>query len=408
MSVEKVDVLIVGGGQAGLAMSEHLSNNGVAHVILERDRIAERWRDARWDSLVANGPAWHDSFPTMDIGGVGADDFASKHDMVRYFEEFAEQIKAPIRCGVAVTEVTKTADGEFLVDTSAGMFAAKNIVVATGPFQTPLIPPVIVDNPELLQMHSCNYYNPQQMPEGAVMVVGAGSSGTQIAEELLKSGRDVYLSVGPHDRPPRRYRGKDFVWWLGVLGKWEIKTPDPKTAHVTIAVSGAYGGKTIDFRRLANDGMMLVGMTQKFENGVLTFAEDLANNIALGDKNHLSLLREADEYIAKNNLDFPAEPDAHNIMADPLCVAEPILELNLARANVTSIIWATGYSLNFNWLKLDIFDESGKPRHHRGVSVEAGIYFIGLPWLSMRGSAFIWGAWKDAKYLAEHIVAKNP
>ncbi|MCE2518082.1 MAG: FAD-dependent oxidoreductase, partial [Alphaproteobacteria bacterium] len=236
--------------------------------------------------------------------------------------------------------------------------------------------------------------------------IGAGSSGSQIADELLRAGREVYLSVGPHDRPPRRYRGKDFVWWLGVLGKWQMKTPPAGREHVTIAVSGAYDGHTVDFRKFAERGMNLLGMTESYQNGVLTIAPDLAHNIREGDANHLSLLAEADDYVTANGLDLPEEPEAHVIRPEPPCMTTPTRELNLAQRGITTVIWATGYVQDFSWLKVDAFDDNGKPQHDRGVSREEGIYFLGLPWLSMRGSSFIWGVWEDARYLAEHIAAR--
>ena len=290
MTVEQIDTLVVGGGQAGLAMSEHLGNNDIPHLVLERDRIAERWRSARWDGLAANGPAWHDVFPSMPFADVGPDAFAGKQSVTDYFEQFARQINAPIRCGVDVQRVEKNnGKAGFRVQTSAGVIDANHVVAATGPFQTPVIPPLVPAEAPVRQLHSNAYFNPGQLPPGAVLVVGSGSSGSQIADELLRAGRRVYLSVGPHDRPPRSYRGRDFVWWLGVLGKWDAAAADPDTAHVTIAVSGAHGGYTIDFRQFAERGMTLLGMTRHYREGRLHFAEDLATNIDNGDTN-LSLI----------------------------------------------------------------------------------------------------------------------
>ena len=360
MSSEKIDTLIVGGGQAGLAMSEHLSNNGVAHLILERERIVERWRTSRWDSLIANGPAWHDRFPTMEFSDVLPDAFAHRNSVVSYFEDFAKKIKAPIRCNVDVKEVLRLPNEAcFSVTTSDdGIIEANNVVAATGPFQQPVIPPLVPSDSGIIQIHSKNYRNPEQLPDGAVLVVGAGSSGSQIADELLRTGRQVFLSVGPHDRPPRRYRGRDYVWWLGVLGIWQAKTPDPKTEHVTIAVSGSHGGQTVDFRRFAQQGMTLLGLTKKFKDGLLCFANDLKENIAQGDKNYLSVLDKADDYVAKNNLDLPEEPEARIIASNPECITNPILELNLDKTNIRSIVWATGFTQDFSWLKVDTFDAS--------------------------------------------------
>jgi len=406
MAIEKVDTLVVGGGQAGLAMSEHLSLNGVQHVVLEKDRIAERWRTSRWDSLVMNGPAWHDRFPSMEFSDSEPNGFPGKESVASYFEEFAEQISAPIRCGVEVLSAKRNGVG-FAVSTTDGDLEVANIVVATGPFHVPVIPPVVPELDGITQLHSSGYRNPEQMSEGGVLVVGAGSSGSQIADELLRAGKDVYLSVGPHDRPPRRYRGKDFVWWLGKLGKWQLKTPPAGREHVTIAVSGAYGGRTIDFRRFAERGMNLVGMTESYDAGTLSFAPDLARNIREGDDNYLSLLAEADTFVETNGLNLPEEPEAKIIGPDPECVTNPVLSIDLEKAGIRTIIWATGFVQDFKWLDVDAFDEDGKPSHKNGVSNEPGVYFLGLPWLSMRGSSFIWGVWEDAKYLASHIVERT-
>ncbi len=244
-----------------------------------------------------------------------------------------------------------------------------------------------------MQIHSKTYRKPDKLPEGAALVVGAGSSGVQIGDELMRAGKRVYLSVGPHNRPPRRYRGIDYVWWLGILGKWESQFVEKGKEHVTIAVSGAHGGETVDFRRLAERGMMLVGMTTSFKDGELNFAPDLENNIADGDVDYLSVLDEADAYALRNGLELPEDPDARQIGPDPDCVTDLTLELDIAEAGVTAIIWATGYTVDFSWLKVDTFDEQGWPKHQRGISEEPGIYFLGLPWLSRRGSSFIWGVW---------------
>jgi putative flavoprotein involved in K+ transport len=407
MPVERVETLVIGGGQAGLAMSEHLSKHGVPHLIVERGRIAERWRSERWDSLVANGPAWHDRFPGLTFSGIDPDDFAPRDKIVDYFMAYAERIKAPIRCGVEVTALYKKADGSgFRAETSAGAIEAGNVVAATGPFQRPIIPRVVPADAGLMQIHSSAYRNPGQIPEGAALVIGAGSSGAQIADELLRSGRRVYLSVGPHKRPPRRYRGRDFVWWLGALGHWDAKAAEPSMEHVTIAVSGAHGGHTVDFRRLAARGVTLVGRAESFEDGVMRFAPGLATIIAEGDADYLSVLSAADAYVAREGLDLPEEPDAHKLEPDPECLIDPILELSLSDAGVSAIVWATGYALDFGWLKVDAFDKQGNPAHRQGVSTAPGLYFLGLAWLSRRASPFIWGVWRDAEYLAGHIAER--
>jgi putative flavoprotein involved in K+ transport len=412
MSVEEIDTLVVGGGQAGLAMSEHLSQVGVPHVVIERHRIAERWRSERWDSLVANGPAWHDRFPGLAFSdvdrNVGPDDFPSKETVADYFVAYARKISAPIRSGVDVSKVERRIGRPgFRVETSAGVIEANSVVAATGSFQRPVVPELVPRQAPIVQMHSTGYRNPGQLPEGAILVVGSGSSGTQIAEELLESGRRVYLSIGPHDRPPRSYRGRDYCWWLGVLGKWDAVAREPGREHVTIAVSGVRGGHTIDFRRLAARGMILVGRTEAYADGAISFASDLVDNLERGDLNLRSLLDEADTYVVRNGLDLPEEAEARTIGPDSDCITNPISGLDLAKTEITTIIWATGFVADYSWIELDIFNEDGRPRHQRGVSAEPGLYFLGLPWQSRRGSSFIWGVWHDAKYLADQIATQR-
>lgn len=406
MSVEQTEVLVVGAGQAGVAMSEHLGSCRIPHLVLERGRIAERWRSQRWDSLVANGPAWHDRFPNMEFEG-DPDAFAGKEEIADYFVAYAEKIGAPIRCGVEVTRIVRNQGRPgFRAETPQGAIEAAYVVAATGPFQKPAIPPVVPQTAGFTQLHSAAYRNPAQLPGGAVLVVGAGSSGVQIADELMRAGRKVYLSVGPHERPPRRYRQRDFVWWLGVLNKWDADA-EPGSEHTTIAVSGAHGGHTVDFRDLAAQGIALLGRTEGFADDIMTFAPDLAANVARGDANLLALFDEADAYVEQNGLDLPPEPEARKIGPDPDCMIHPILSLDLAKAGISTILWATGFRQDYSWIEADTFDPAGKPIHRRGVAAVPGIYFLGLPYQSRRGSSFIWGVWHDAKFVADHIAKQR-
>ena len=236
MSVETINTLVVGGGQAGVAMSENLSALSIPHIVLERGRIAERWRSERWDSLVANGPAWHDRFPSLKFDDVTPDTFPPKERMAKYFEDYATLLKAPIRTGVAVTHVKRN-EGRpgFTVTTSdGGVIEAMNVIAATGPFQTPSYPKIVPESAGIQQLHSSAYKNPSQLADGAVLVVGAGASGSQIADELNKAGKKVYLSVGEHYRPPRSYRQRDYCWWLAALGKWDEVKVKPKKEHVAL------------------------------------------------------------------------------------------------------------------------------------------------------------------------------
>ena len=408
MNIEKTDTLVVGAGQAGIALSEHLGHNDVPHIIVEKNRTAEAWRTGRWDALVANGPAWHDRFPSLAFQGDSPDAFMPKDRVAAYLVEYAKMVKAPIREGIeALSAERLPGKGGFRVETSAGVIHARRIVAATGAFQHPVIPQIVPQTDGIEQLHSFHYKNPGQLADGAVMVVGAGSSGAQIADELNRAGRKVFLSVGPHDRPPRRYRSRDNVWWLGVLGLWDMAAQKPGTEHVTISVSGAHGGHTMDFRRLGNEGVTLAGMTQDYDSGVLGFADDLQKNISAGDANYLEMLDMADAYVERTGIDLPEEPEARKPFADPDCLTTPLRSIDFSREGVSTIIWATGFRQDFGWIKADAFDDKGAPIHQRGVSVEPDIYFLGLPWQSCRGSTFIWGVWYDARHIADQIAIQR-
>ena len=317
-------------------------------------------------------------------------------------------VNAPVRTGVKVLSAVPFKDrAGFRVETSDGVIEATRIVAATGAFQHPVVPPIVPKDANVKQMHSTAYRYPDQLADGAVMVVGAGSSGAQIADELNRAGRKVYLSVGPHDRPPRRYRGRDFVWWLGVLGLWDLAAQEPGTEHVTISVSGAYGGRTMDFRRLASEGVTLLGRTEAFDNGILTFAGDVRSNIEAGDDNYAQMLDAADAYADAMGLDLPLDPEAREVWPDPASLTDPIRSLDVTVEGITQIIWATGFKQDFSWLKVDAFTETGAPIHQRGVSKEPGLYFLGLPWQSRRGSTFLWGVWHDAKFVADQIAIQR-
>jgi putative flavoprotein involved in K+ transport len=403
---EQVETLIIGGGQAGLTMSHMLGRRGCPHLVLERGRIAERWRSERWDGLRFQFPNWSVRLPDFPFRHADPDGFATSAEIVDYLEAYAGVVKPPIRCGVTVTRLSRDGNGQrFVAQTSAGSISARNVVIATGPYQRPVIPDLLPGDFDLFQVHASTYRGPDQLPAGAVLVVGSGASGAQIAEELARAGRRVYLSVGRHKRMPRRYRGRDLIWWLREMGLDRTPVEERGQDATLPLITGAYGGHTIDFREFAAQGITLVGRLRSASGGILHFAADLVESLAYGDAAYNAFLQRVDAYIEQNEMTSPAEPQAHAISPDPACVAEPLRQLDSRAVDLGAVIWATGYSCDFGWIDLPVLSERGEPRHAHGIAVVPGIYFLGLPWLSKMNSSFLSGVGDDAVRLAEHITA---
>jgi putative flavoprotein involved in K+ transport len=409
MPAERVGTLVIGGGQAGLAMSHHLKQRGLPHLVLERGRIGERWRSERWDGLTFQFPNWSVRLPDFPFPHNDPDGFADLGAIVAFIEAYAAFVAPPIRCGVEVTRLSQ--DGaDFIAETSQGKIqgaiTAKNVVVATGPYQRAILPDLLRDEPAPLQVHASNYLNPGQLPAGAVLVVGAGASGAQIAEELLRAGRRVFLSVGQTTRLPRRYRGHDLVWWFEQLGVFN-RTPEERgPLRVYPAISGAYGGHTIDYRRFAADGITLLGRVATARDRVLDISPGLGKSLAEADLYYSALLDMADDHVRQRGLDLAEEPAARTTLPDPLCVTEPIRRLDLRAEDINAVIWATGYGIDFGWIDIPAFDAGGQPLQRRGISDVPGLYFLGLQWMSRMASSFMSGVGDDAAVLAEHIAAR--
>ena len=402
--MQDLDTLIIGGGQAGLSMSHMLSLRGRPHLVLERGRIAERWRSERWHGLRFQFPNWSVKLPNFPFQHDDDDGFATSAEIVDYLEHYAAHLKAPIRCGVRVTALRREDSAEdYLVLTSAGSIRARNVVIATGPYQRAQIPNLIENADHLVQLHASAYKAPGQLPPGAVLIVGSGASGAQIAEELVRAGRKVYLSVGRHKRMPRRYRGRDLIWWLAEMGL--DQTPvERRGADATLPlITGAYGGHTIDFRKFAKQGITLLGRLQGNRGTTLEFADDLGDSLAYGDAAYHAFLDSVDAYIAHMRLELPLEPAARARLPDPPCLVEPIRRLDMRRIPIASLVWATGYTFDFSWIELPVLTAQGYPRHERGVAPLPGLYFLGLPWLSKMNSSFLSGVGADAAQLADHM-----
>src|SRR5262245_42684295 len=389
-------------------MSHMLSRRGHPHLLLERGRIGERWRSERWDGLRFQFPNWSVRLPDFPFPSNEPNGFAASNEIVAYLEGYAERTQAPVRCGVAVTSLRSGADGTgLLAHTSSGPIAATNVVIATGPYQRPVVPPIRVGDCNRFQVHASAYKAPEQLPCGAVLLVGSGASGAQIAEELLRAGRKVYLSIGRHKRMPRRYRGHDLIWWLGEMGL--DRTPVEKRGpNATLPlITGAYGGHTIDFRAFAKPGITLLGRLISGNGGFLDFADDLGPSIASGDAAYSAFLDLVDAYVERHKMGLPPEPAARVSLADPPCITTPLRRLNVKEARLGSLIWATGYALDFGWIDLPVLNGNGEPIHRHGVSSVPGVYFLGLPWLSKMSSSFLSGVGDDAARIAEHIHARG-
>lgn len=403
---QRIDTLVIGGGQAGLTMSHRLKQRGIGHLVLERGRIAERWRSERWDGLMFQFPNWSVRLPDFAFPHRDPDGFSATADIIAFIENYAAFVAPPIRCGVEVLRLRRDAGG-FLAEIAGGNIAARNVVVATGPYQRPLRPALLDQHPGLFQVDANGYKNPAQLPEGAVLVVGAGASGAQIAEELMRAGRRVFLSVGRHNRLPRRYRGRDLFWWLAEMGIDQTPVEQRGPSRLLPVISGAYGGHTVDFRRFAADGVTLLGRVTAAHEGVLEIAPDLVTNIANGDAYYETFLGIVDDFIAARGLDHPGDPPARRRLPDPPCLTAPLPAVDLGAEPIGSVIWATGYGLDLNWIDIPLLDSDGTPRHRRGVSDVPGLYFLGLQWLSKMKSSFLSGVGDDAAALADHIAARS-
>lgn len=407
--MEYAETVIVGGGQAGLSVSYYLTQQGHNHVVLEQaERPAEAWRNHRWDSFTLVTPNWMIRLPGAEYRGHDPDGFLPLTEIVAYFEQYVSRYQLPVRFGVRVTAVTPSSEG-YEVQTDQGVWRARQVVIATGSFQKPKIPPFSAHfPPEIKQLSADAYRNPAQLPVGAVLVVGSAQSGCQIAEELYQSGRKVYLCVGKAGRILRRYRGRDSTDWLKTLGLYDRtvdKLPSPKARFAgNPHVSGKNGGHTLNLHQFARDGVTLLGHLQGVEGDDILLAGDLHESLAFVDKFAGDLVTAIDDYISQNGLDAPAE--AVTILRDGYA-QELVERLDWRKAGITSVIWATGYTFDFRLVKRPIFDEDGYPRQIRGVTEAPGLYFVGLHWLHSAQSTLLLGVGEDARHVAAHIVARE-
>jgi putative flavoprotein involved in K+ transport len=400
-------VVVVGGGQAGLAMSYCLTQRGIGHLVLEKERVGHEWRTRRWDTFCLVTPNWQCQLPGFPYPGSEPNGFMPRTDIVGYLEAYARSFDPPLHEGVAATRLRETGDGEFRLDTTAGTLTAGQVVVATGPYQVPLIPRLAERLPEhITQLHSSAYRGPGQLPDGPVLVVGTGQSGCQIAEDLHLAGRQVHLAVGSAPRVARRYRGRDVVDWLADMGYYqrgihEFADTDAVRFRANHYVTGRDGGHDIDLRAFARDGMRLHGRLADARRGALSFAADLKANLDNADAVSESIKDSIDAYLAANGIEAPDEDRYLPVWAPESEGAE----LDLTEAGVAAVVWCTGFGRDHRWITVPVFDGAGYPTHRRGVTSRAGLYFLGLPWQHTWGSGRFCGVGADAEYLTRQIVA---
>lgn len=403
---KEFDTVIIGGGQAGLSVSYQLKLAGRSHIVLEKaSEVADAWRNHRWDSFTLNTPNWQSQLEGAGMPGEDADGFVGRDDLVSYFDRYVLENQLPVWYGARALTVNLSEDG-YSVETTAGTFHSKHVVVATGLYQAPRIPQFNGSlSPEFRQMHSDLYRNPDSLTNGAVLVVGSAQSGAQIAEELYQSGRKVYLSVSRSGRVPRRYRGEDINWWSDTLGLYERTVDELKSPREKFGgkphISGTKGGHTLNLHQFASDGVTLIGRVTDIAGDTVKLAYDLHKNLAAADQWEANLTARIDSFIKKNELEYPEEK-LPRLKAG--FEQQEAGELNLREAGIRTVIWATGYSFDFSMVRFPVFDADGYPVQRRGVTEFPGLYFVGLPWLHNAKSGLLFGVPEDAAYVASHII----
>jgi len=406
--VAHYSVAVIGAGQAGLSISWYLAKSGIDHVVFEARRAAHAWRAERWDTFCLVTPNWQCQLPGFPYTGSDPHGFMLREEIIDYIDGFIASFDPPLREGVAVKGLKRNASGNYELVTTEGVYLADQVVIAAGGYQIPIIPRCAERFPaDIVQFQSSEYRNPAQLPEGAVLVVGSGQSGCQIAEDLHLAGRKVHLCVGDAPRVARRYRGKDVVEWLHLMGYYDLPVHEhplregvrDKTNHY---VTGRDGGRDIDLRQRAVEGMELYGRLLDVNGERLLLDDDLAQCLDQADQVSESIKTSIDNFITKQEISAPQEARYRPVWA-PL---RERVDLDFRAACIKSIIWCIGFRADYGWIDLPVFNGRSQPIHVRGVTPMPGIYFLGLPWLYTWGSGRFSGVARDAGYLAEHIEAR--
>ncbi|GAB3596552.1 MSMEG_0569 family flavin-dependent oxidoreductase [Microbacterium tumbae] len=393
------EAVVVGGGQAGLSLSRHLVESGIRHVVLERGTVAHEWKDGRWDNFTLVTPNWHCRLPWYPYEGNDPDGFMTRDEVHAWVRGYADTFDAPVAEGVSVTRIDQREGGGFVVRTSAGTITADTVTSATGGYHRPVTPAWASGIPDsVLQVHSHEYFTAAQLPEGPVLVVGSGQSGTQIAEDLMIEGREVHLALGRAPRVARFYRGKDCMTWLAEMGVYDVPVSTrglAKRESTNHYVTGRDGGRDVDLREFALRGAVLHGRATGFEEGAFRFDDSLAANLDYADSVAESIKNDIDRYIEREGISAPVE-ERYRPVWEP---GEPVA--SLPAEEIGSIVWSIGFRADWSWLgDLDVLDHEGHPAHVRGATAVAGFQFLGLPWMHTWGSGRFHAIARDAEHVA--------
>jgi putative flavoprotein involved in K+ transport len=405
--MKRTDVVVIGGGQAGLAMSRCLVERGIAHVVLERGRVGERWRSERWDSLRLLTPRWQARLPGWSYDGADRDGFMTRSEVVAYLDAYARSFAAPVEAGVTVTAVERDGAG-FRIATDRGSWSAAAVVVATGHCDRPAVPAFAAGLPDdVVQVVPARYRNPRPLPRGGVLVVGASATGVQLAAEIHRSGRPVTVAVGRHVRLPRTYRGRDIMQWLDAAGVLDDRAEDVRDLAAarrqpSLQLLGTPERRPLDLGVLQELGVRLVGRAIDAEGGRVLLADDLDASLSDADARLARLLQRIDAHVARTGERVPAPEPVRAIRSAPAPTA-----IDLRAENIRTVVWATGYRRSYPWLKLPVLDARGEIRHEGGITPEPGLYVLGLQFLRHRNSSWIDGVGDDARALADHVVRRT-
>ncbi len=405
---QRTDTVIIGGGQAGLAMSRCLVNRGIDNVIIERGRVAERWRSERWDSLRLLTPRWQSRLPGWSYNGHDSNGFMTKSEVIKYLDNYSRSFDAPLHTGVTVTSVEREQDW-FKVKTDFGAWTAANVVIATGHCDRPYVPPMAAEIPDrIAQLAPTRYRNPEQLSDGGVLVVGASATGIQLAAEIAQSGRQVTIAVGRHIRLPRNYRGRDIMAWFEAMGVttesanhvWDLAA---SRRQPSMQLIGSEDHRSLDLNTLQELGVRVVGRAIGADNQRIYLADDLAATIERADaKMHVQLDR-VDSFIARSGFgsEFPSESRPR-----PVSLSKAPGLLDLTAEGISTVLWATGYRREYPWLRVPVLDANGELQHDGGITAQSGLYALGLRFMRRRNSSFLDGVGADAEELAEHIASR--